>query len=878
MGASASILEGIKATRLSIDTITSSFPSVYPLMKLFNAKNYADENGTISVEDFLSILSHKTDVFLAHDWSMDDKNYQCVAKVNAALIKKGITTWFDNDKFEDDIEYKISKGIDNCRIVVTFVTNSYISKTAKHNISDHCFLSFKYADRRKKVQLPVVIEKEMLDTGKWEGQVGMVLGGLTFVDLSDAANFDLKIDELVNNVITLLGGPPLKKMIENINWAEMILAPARGVPATVSSNQMFSNWLSFFDDVKIPPHIAERYSKLLLDAEVGTKIKRLSLDKIFVNYPTVSLLMGLFSNTKKFVDEHGTISVEDFLSVLSHKTDVFLAYDWSVHEINHQRVAKVNAALQRRGITTWFDDDKLEEDIEHKISKGIDNCRIVLTFITNRYIKKTAKQSLSDHCFLGFKYADRRKKIQLPVVIEKEMRDTGAWEGQVGMVLGGLPFVDLSDESNFDAKVDELVNNVVSLLGGPPLKKLMDKINWAELVISSAVATATTTVSTKMFADWMAFFNSVQIVPHIAERYARVLLDAGVGSMDRLKKKLERNQLFLHEHNFDQDDAEEILKALGLSLPPTSSFTKASSTPSSSSSSSPCTVLSGHKGAVNCLIELQDGRICSASSDRTVRVWNLKGGADACDIVLSSHTQPVVTVCQMRNGWVCSAGQDKTINIWNLSGHSSEPYACLRGHKDSIFSLLALRDGRLLSFSADNTCRVWNMKDKKCEKVYDTGHTDVVQHAIMLSDGRTICTASSDRTIRIMSGGGHNRSSGSNVFLGHSDDVLHLNQLADGRIASCSLDATVRIWNLQTGLCEQVLQGHERNALWSVQLRKSGQLVSCSKDRTIRFWNLSTGQTEKVLTGHEECIRCLLLLSDDRIVSGSADETIRIWG
>ena len=872
MGASASMLEGIKATRLSIDTITSSFPSIYPLMKLFNAKNYADENGTISIEDFLSILSRKTDVFLAHDWSMDEKNYQRVAKVSSALKKKGITTWFDDDKLEEDIEHKISQGIDNCRIVLTFITNSYISKTAKHSISDHCFLSFKYADRRKKVQLPVVIEKEMRDTGKWEGLVGMVLGGSTFVDLSEEANFDSKMDELVNNVLSLLGGPPLKKMIENINWAEMILAPSRGVPETVSSSKLFSNWLSFFDEIKIPPPIAERFSKLLLDAEVGTKIKRISLDKIFVAYPTVSLLLGLF-NSKKFVDEHGTMAVEDFLTVISQKTDVFLAYDWSVHEVNHQRVAKVNAALQKKGITTWFDDDKLEEDIEHKISKGIDNCRIVLTFITNRYIKKTAKQSLTDHCFLGFKYADRRKKIQLPVVIEKEMRDTGKWEGQVGMVLGDLPYIDLSEEGNFDAKVDELVNKVISLLGGPPLMKLMDKINWAELVISSAVSTATTTVSTKMLADWMAFFNEVRIVPHIAERYARVLLDAGVGTTDRLKKKLEKNKQYLQEINFDEDDADEIVKALMPSSQP----------PIAKAAPAAVVLLSGHRGAINCLIELQDGRICSASSDRTVRVWSVRGGADSCDRVWASHTQPVITVCQMKNGLICSAGQDKIINIWSLTGSGNEPYASLKGHKDSIFSLLALRDGRLLSFSADNSCRVWNVKERKCDKIYDTGHSDVVQHAIMLSDGRTICTASSDRTIRIMSGGGGGGGGGSHsrsgdVLYGHTDDVLHLNQLSDGRIASCSLDSTVRIWNLKTGVCEQILEGHERNTLWSVQLRRSGQLVSCSKDRTIRFWNLSTGHAEKVLTGHEDCIRCLLLLSDDRIVSGSADETIRIWG
>jgi WD40 repeat protein len=58
----------------------------------------------------------------------------------------------------------------------------------------------------------------------------------------------------------------------------------------------------------------------------------------------------------------------------------------------------------------------------------------------------------------------------------------------------------------------------------------------------------------------------------------------------------------------------------------------------------------------------------------------------------------------------------------------------------------------------------------------------------------------------------------------------------------------------------------------------NGQLVSCSRDKTIRFWDLQTGKTVKTLTGHSDYVRCLLLLADDRIVSGSDDHTMRVWG
>ena len=115
------------------------------------------------------------------------------------------------------------------------------------------------------------------------------------------------------------------------------------------------------------------------------------------------------------------------------------------------------------------------------------------------------------------------------------------------------------------------------------------------------------------------------------------------------------------------------------------------------------------------------------------------------------------------------------------------------------------------------------------------------------------------------------------VFRGHTDKLVHVAQISDGRVCSCSLDANIRIWNIRSGACEQVLSGHTLNSRWTVQVM-NGQLVSCSRDKTIRFWDLKTGKTVKTLTGHSDYVRCLLLLADDRIVSGSDDHTMRVWG
>ena len=56
------------------------------------------------------------------------------------------------------------------------------------------------------------------------------------------------------------------------------------------------------------------------------------------------------------------------------------------------------------------------------------------------------------------------------------------------------------------------------------------------------------------------------------------------------------------------------------------------------------------------------------------------------------------------------------------------------------------------------------------------------------------------------------------------------------------------------------------------------RIVSGSDDNTIRVWDLDTGACLKTLEGHTSSVKAVALTSDGkRIVSGSGDKTIRVW-
>ena len=78
--------------------------------------------------------------------------------------------------------------------------------------------------------------------------------------------------------------------------------------------------------------------------------------------------------------------------------------------------------------------------------------------------------------------------------------------------------------------------------------------------------------------------------------------------------------------------------------------------------------------------------------------------------------------------------------------------------------------------------------------------------------------------------------------------------------------------------CIAVLEGHEGGVL-SVDINLDGKIiVSGSYDETVRVWDGESGDCLRVLKGHEIWVNSVAVSGDGkRIVSGGGDKTIRIW-
>ncbi|POM71144.1 Nuclear distribution protein PAC1, partial [Phytophthora palmivora] len=102
-------------------------------------------------------------------------------------------------------------------------------------------------------------------------------------------------------------------------------------------------------------------------------------------------------------------------------------------------------------------------------------------------------------------------------------------------------------------------------------------------------------------------------------------------------------------------------------------------------------------------------------------------------------------------------------------------------------------------------------------------------------------------------------------------------------LVSGSEDATVKVWDFETGEYERTLKGHT-NPVQAVAFNGSGSLLaSTSTDLSIKIWDFSSdGDYEclRTLRGHDHNVCGIVFgpdLASDRLYSCSRDNTIKVW-
>ena len=186
----------------------------------------------------------------------------------------------------------------------------------------------------------------------------------------------------------------------------------------------------------------------------------------------------------------------------------------------------------------------------------------------------------------------------------------------------------------------------------------------------------------------------------------------------------------------------------------------------------PAHTLHQHSDFVTSLAFSPDSRWLATgggSSDKTIRVWDLRAADPAANPRILTGPQDEVTVLAFSPGcdstadvspgrcghWLAAGSQDNTTWVWRVGadGPGGSPYALL-GHLQPVSALAFRADGKWLATGSDDkSTRLWDLRfgDPDVPPVVLAGHSDRITAVAFSPDGRRLAAGGKDHTVRLWS-------------------------------------------------------------------------------------------------------------------------------
>lgn len=329
-----------------------------------------------------------------------------------------------------------------------------------------------------------------------------------------------------------------------------------------------------------------------------------------------------------------------------------------------------------------------------------------------------------------------------------------------------------------------------------------------------------------------------------------------------------------HEGSINSICLDPRLRALSASTDRTLKMWNIPTSPSSSQSAESPKTLVGDRNAVTAVAMTKDGRFAVAGSwDKTVKLWSLLGDRGRCLRSFEGHEAGVTSVQVSPGGdYAISGGSDASLRLWSLAPkyRYEAPFAVARPPSSETAMTtdeayhLALAKARQ-AFDEDAPSTAMNqLREARREPGYERD-----PEALLLWQGLYLRL----RPTRL-------RDAWHAAVINEKPvESMSISLSAQAqRVLSGNIDNTACLWDIEKGKLVHVLTGHG-DPVTSVCLSTNGHYaLTGSWDRTVRLWDARTAKCLRVFSGHRKPVMSVCLSSDGRFaLSGSWDNTVRLW-
>ncbi len=298
-------------------------------------------------------------------------------------------------------------------------------------------------------------------------------------------------------------------------------------------------------------------------------------------------------------------------------------------------------------------------------------------------------------------------------------------------------------------------------------------------------------------------------------------------------------------------------------------------------------ILQGHQAEINDLAWSPDGiLLASASSDGSVRIWNL--GMTSQLLTYRNGTRQATTVAWSPDGSRLAIGyrgeKRDTELVHIVLAQSGEKVFAFEGgtgfwkaqDDKTVYALAWSPDGTKLAWGGgEDRVDILDARVRRLLLTYK-GHNSAVYALAWSPDGRQITSTGADDAVHVWE-----TLTGRNVatYFKHSSVVTGVAWSSNGqRVVSASYDKTAQVWNAMTGTTLATYRGHSDriNAVaWSPE---GSRIATGGLDGQIHLWDASRGATLFIYSGHKGSVNTARWSPEGKLLAtAGADSTIHIW-